>query len=736
MAIIKFFLRCLFRLLYRVEVQGMEHYHHAGKRVLIIANHTSLLDGILLYAWLPETPTFAINTDIADRKEFKFYLKFVDLFRMDQNNPLAIKSMIHFIQQDNKAVIFPEGRITYTGSLMKIYEGPSLIADKADATILPIQINGAQYSKYSYLKDKSQQKYFPKIRLTVLPPEKLHLPNDIHGHERRKLATIKLNDLMFKMVYASFNKETTLFNTLITSANTIGKSRVIMEDINREPITYKQLIIKSIVLSDLIANDTEQDEYVGLLLPNVTATPVTFFAMQSIGRIPAMLNYTAGISNILKACETAQLKTIYTSKKFVDNAGLHELIETLSQVYNVIFLEDFACKIRLSTKLKGLFRSFNPIAYHRKQIKEIDANKPAAVIFTSGSEGVPKGVVLSHKNILSNTAQVVCHIDFNPADTMLTCLPLFHSFGLTGGFLIPTFLGAKIFFYPTPLHYRIIPELVYELGATILFGTNTFFKGYAKHANPLDFDTLRYIVAGAEPLREDTMQLYVDKFAKRILQGYGVSETSPVISVNTPKFNQPGTCGRIISDIDYYLEPVEGIDKGGRLIVKGPNVMLGYLLHNKPGEIIPPTTSRGQGWYDTGDIAHIDEEGYVYILGRAKRFAKIGGEMVSLTQVEELAMQTWPGYLHAAVSLPDDRKGEKIILITDYKDATKKDIQEFARKQKMGELIIPKRVVLTDEMPVLGTGKTDYVTLNKLAEEEDQTGSGWIKRLSEMMHKH
>ena len=711
----------------------MEHYESAGDRVLIIANHTSLLDGILLYAWLPETPTFAINTHVAEKKEFGFYLKFVDLFRMDHNNPLSIKSMINFIQQDNKAVIFPEGRISTTGSLMKVYEGPGLIADKADASILPIQISGAQYTKYSYVKDKSLQRRFPKITITVLPSEKLNIDSNIHGHERRKLATMKLNDIMFKMVYSGFNKDTTLFSALINSAREQGLNNQLMEDINREPINYKTLILKSIVLSDLISEDTEPNEYVGLLLPNVIATPVTFFAMQVIGRIPAMLNYTAGINNIINACETAQLKTIYTSKKFVDNADLHELIEALSTSYKIIFLEDFVDRITIGKKLKGLVRSKFPLRYHMNAIQTVDANKPAVVIFTSGSEGVPKGVVLSHKNILSNTAQVVCHIDFNPSDLMFTCLPLFHSFGLCGGFLIPTLLGSKIFFYPTPLHYRIIPELIYELGATILFGTNTFFKGYAKHAHAYDFNSLRLVVAGAEALRKDTVNLYANNFGIRILQGYGVSETSPVISVNTPMFNQFGTCGRMVSDMQAYLEPVEGIEKGGRLIVKGPNVMLGYLLHQTPGEIIPPSTNRGEGWYDTGDIADIDKDGYIRILGRAKRFAKIGGEMVSLTQVEELAMQVWPGYLHAAVSLVDERKGEKIILITEYEEANRKELQEFARKQKMGELLIPKKVVLTDAMPVLGTGKTDYITLTKLADEEDKTGSGWIKRLSKMI---
>ena len=338
--------------------------------------------------------------------------------------------------------------------------------------------------------------------------------------------------------------------------------------------------------------------------------------------------------------------------------------------------------------------------------------------------------MLSHSNVLSNNAQVSCHINFTPQDLIFSCLPLFHTFGLNAGFLMPLFGGSKIFLYPTPLHYRIIPELIYELEATILFGSNTFFRAYARHAHPYDFHTLRYAVAGAEKLRDETQQTWMEKFGIRIYQGYGVTETSPVISINTPMENKPGAVGRPVSKMTYYLEPVEGIEEGGRLFVKGPNVMLGYLLAESDGEIQAPTSDRGPGWYDTGDIARVDDDGYFYILGRAKRFAKIGGEMVSLTVVEELATQTWRGFNHAAVSLPDDRKGEKIILITDNKDALRKHFQVQIKKDKYGELYLPKKILLAEELPVLATGKIDYLTLTQMAQDAEDKGNSWIKKIT------
>ena len=731
--------KCLFRgllkLLYRVEVTGIDNYYKAGNRVLIIANHTSLLDGILLYLWLPEKPTFAINTHIAQKKSFKPFFWFVDLFVMDPTSPLSVKSMIKFLRQDRKAVIFPEGRITITGSLMKIYDGPALVADKADAMILPVAIDGAQFSTFSYMKGRGWVRRFPKIKIKILPPEKISVPADVHGPDRRKRVAMQLQDLMFKLTYSSFNYRTTIFNALIEAACRYGRKSKILEDINRECISYQTLISRAVIFGRYIKKNTQQDEHIGVLMPNVNGTVVTFMAIQYAGRVPAMLNYSVGTMALLQACQLASLKTVYTSRKFIESANLQDLTTSIGENLDLIYLEDLPEKISVMDKVIGLISASFPKYLYRKTMPDQVPDKPALVLFTSGSEGIPKGVVLSHSNLLSNYAQVSCHIDFQPRDILFTCLPLFHSFGLNAGCLMPLFGGSRIFLYPTPLHYRIIPELVYELGASIMFGTNTFFKGYARHAHTFDFYNVRYVVAGAEKLGDDTQKLWMEKFGIRILQGYGVTEASPVISVNTPMQNKIGTVGRPVTDIEYYLEPVNGIEVGGELIVRGPNIMLGYLQPDT-SELKAPATRRGAGWYASGDIANIDEDGFITILGRAKRFAKIGGEMVSLAAVEELAMNTWPGFNHAAVNLPDEKKGEIIVLVTDNKNATRKEIQEYVRTHRIGELYIPKKVVLTENMPMLSTGKTDYKILTELIQEEDGSGNGWLSRLGGMVIKH
>tara|TARA_R110002072_G_scaffold3149_6_gene23478 strand:+ start:6639 stop:8873 length:2235 start_codon:yes stop_codon:yes gene_type:complete len=733
----KLFFRVLLRLLYKVEVTGLENYEKAGERVLIIANHTSLLDGILLYAWLPETPTFAINTNIAAKKSFKPFLFFVDLFEMDARNPLSVKSMVKYLKQNKKAVIFPEGRITVTGSLMKIYEGPGLIADKSDATILPIAIEGAQYSRLSYMKGRGYVCWFPKVTVTILPPEKIDIPPQLVGHERRKTASRHLQDIMYKLTYTSFDQNRTIYTAMLDASKQFGRSQIIVEDIKREQLNYKQLILRSILLGSLIKKQTNIDEHVGVLLPNVNAMPIFFFALQFISRVPAMLNFTAGALAIKRACETAQVKAIYTSRTFIENAKLEKVAEVLEQDFTVIYLEDIKKSITLTTKLSALYKSRNAARHYAKQNPNANPGATAVILFTSGSEGHPKGVVLSHGNILANYAQVRCHINFTPADTIFNCLPLFHSFGLNAGFLMPLLGGGKVFLYPSPLHYRIIPELIYELGATIFFATDTFFKGYARFAHPFDLNTLNYVVAGAEKLHDDTVQLWMHKYGLRILQGYGVTEASPVISVNNKMLNKPGTAGRLVSAMEHYIKPVDGIEQGGHLVVKGPNIMQGYLNHDKPGEIQAPSTERGLGWYDTGDIADIDDEGFITILGRAKRFAKIGGEMVSLTAVEELASLTWQNKNHAAVAVHDERKGEKVILITDHATATRKQLQEIAKSKHMSELIIPKIIICIEEIPVLSTGKTDYINLTKLATayNDDKEGNSWRNKLSQLV-KH
>jgi acyl-[acyl-carrier-protein]-phospholipid O-acyltransferase/long-chain-fatty-acid--[acyl-carrier-protein] ligase len=297
-------------------------------------------------------------------------------------------------------------------------------------------------------------------------------------------------------------------------------------------------------------------------------------------------------------------------------------------------------------------------------------------------------------------------------DKFMMVLPLFHAFGFTCGAIMPLVAGSRLFVYPSPLHYRVIPEVIYDRGCTVLFGTSTFLGNYAKFANPYDFYKLRYVVAGAEKLNEEVRNVYVDKFGIRILEGYGATECAPVLAVNTPMANRLGSVGTLIPGLEAKLEQVPGIADGALLSVRGPNVMLGYYLYDRPGVI----EATNDGWHSTGDIVHIDEDGFLFIKGRVKRFAKIAGEMVSLETAESIANHASPAHQHAASTQNDAARGENIVLFTTDTALTREALGLSAKTLGYPELAIAKKLVVIETLPLLGTGKTDYISLKAMAD--------------------
>jgi acyl-[acyl-carrier-protein]-phospholipid O-acyltransferase/long-chain-fatty-acid--[acyl-carrier-protein] ligase len=696
--------------LYKIEIKGLENYEKAGNRVLIVANHLSFLDAILLAVFLPEKPMFAVNTFIAGKWWMRPFLALADTYALDPTNPMATKSLINEIKKDKKCIIFPEGRITVTGSLMKIYEGPGMIADKTDAMILPVRLDGAQYTPFSRLKGRVKIHLFPKITLTILKPVKFEVEKEITGRARRAANADKLYDIMTDMLFESSDYKKTLFESLLDARKIHGGNHSIIVDATRKAVTYNQLVARCLILGKKISQDTKHGEYVGFMLPNMVSSIVTFFAMQAFGRVPAMLNFSTGGQNFIAACNVAKIKTIYTSKRFVDGAKLSHLTELAEKEgIKIFYLEDIREKITLIDKFFGLLKS-RFISCSFKKINSSTSNDPAIILFTSGSEGTPKGVVLSHENIQANRFQLASRVDFGSKDMVFNALPIFHSFGLNGGTLLPILAGIKTFFYPSPLHYRIVPELVYDTNATIMFGTNTFLSNYARFAHAYDFYSIRYVFAGAEKLDEETRKVWSEKFGVRIFEGYGATETSPALSTNTPMHNKPGTVGRLMPGIKFQLEEITGITDGKKLLVSGPNIMKGYLLSSNPGFITPPQ----DGWYDTGDIVAIDDKGYVSIKGRAKRFAKIAGEMVSLTATEVNIAKIDPKSAHAIVAIPDPKKGEQLILMTTSQTLKRADISAYFKENQITELSVPKEIIVVENLPLLGTGKIDYVKVKEL----------------------
>jgi acyl-[acyl-carrier-protein]-phospholipid O-acyltransferase / long-chain-fatty-acid--[acyl-carrier-protein] ligase len=698
----------LFRALFRTEVRGLENLPPAGTRMLIAPNHVSLIDGPLLHAVLPIDASFAVDTGIAKAWWAKPFLRVVKHYTMDPTKPLAARDLIKLVAAGEPVVIFPEGRITVSGSLMKVYDGTAMIADKADAVVVPVRIEGAQRSHLSYLNGSQiKRSWFPRVTVTILPPVKLPVDPSLKGKTRRNAAGAALQDVMIDAMVKNAMLDHTLFEALGHAYRDRDTGKVIIEDALGTKLTYRKLILGAQVLSRKLENGTVIGENVGVLLPNSAGVAVVFMALQNIGRVPAMLNFSAGPVNVLAAMKAAQVKTVLTSKAFIEKGKLDKLMAAISAEVRVVYLEDVRASIGTADKIKGLLAGTMPRVVRQ-------ASDPAVVLFTSGSEGTPKGVVLSHRNILANAAQALARVDANANDKVFNVLPVFHSFGLTGGMMMPLLAGIPIYMYPSPLHYRIVPELIYQTGATILFGTDTFLTGYARSAHAYDFRTLRLVIAGAEAVKDRTRQVFMERYGIRILEGYGVTETAPVLAMNTPMANRPGTVGRLSPLMESRLDPVPGIEEGGRLSVRGPNVMLGYLRAENPGVLEP----LAEGWHDTGDIVAIDAAGFITIKGRAKRFAKIAGEMVSLSAVENIATALWPQAASVAVSIPDPRKGERIVLLTTEKNAERSAMQGQAKAIGASELTIPAAIMVVDKVPLLGTGKTDYVTATTMAREQ------------------
>jgi acyl-[acyl-carrier-protein]-phospholipid O-acyltransferase/long-chain-fatty-acid--[acyl-carrier-protein] ligase len=402
---------------------------------------------------------------------------------------------------------------------------------------------------------------------------------------------------------------------------------------------------------------------------------------------------------------------VLTSKSFVEKADLGDLVEGISQAgAKVLYLEDVRDTVRWTDKLGAVLLWRRPLVARKP-------DDPAVILFTSGSEGLPKGVGLSSRNLVANAAQADCRIDFSCTDTLFNVLPLFHSFGLLGGAFLPLFYGVRLYLYPSPLHFKLIPSLARKVGPTVMFGTDTFLNGYARAAKDGDFDTLRLIVAGAEAVKPETRRMYRERFGAEILEGYGMTECAPVVAVNSSTFHRDGTVGRPVTGMQLRVDPVEGIEEGGRLHVSGPNLMLGYMYPDRPGVL----QMRDGLWHDTGDIVTIDADGFVAIRGRAKRFAKIAGEMISLGAVELMVRQLWPEADHAVVARPDSRRGERIVLATTQVPASKDDLIDFARRYGAAEIMIPDLIVKVEAIPLLGSGKVDYAATTDLV-----AGSGAV----------
>ncbi|MDR0572272.1 MAG: AMP-binding protein [Rickettsiales bacterium] len=684
------------------------------QKVLYISNHISFLDPILIFAFVPGIPVMALPGYLIRKKIIRWILKGVELVEFNPMDPSSIKCISDIIDSGKSCFLFPENRISNSGNLMKIYDATALIVEKTKVPVVGIWIDGAQYSYFSILDGKLPLRPLPKITVTMYGPINVEIVEELKKDKNylsNKIYRI-LVDLQFKSLY---DKDSSIFAMFVRLAKIHVKKRFlkrikVVEDAKRVPQTHKDIVVKSFVLGNFFKKHFEHQENVGVLLPNSAATLCTLLGLMAYERTATIINFSTGILNVVTSCKTATVKNILTSKEFISLGKMEELEKSLKEAgFNIHYLEDIAKTFTLKDKLTALFQ------YKRKYIPyPKSGDRKAVILFTSGSEGTPKAVVLSHNNLAANINQCRSIIDVNNTDIIFNVLPMFHSFGLTVGTLFPLISGGRVFLYPSPLHYKIIPEIFYEIGATAMFATDTFFRGYTRSAHPSDFGTVRILLGGAEAIRQDNRETWAERFGIRLLEGYGATECSPVIAANNLIYNKYGSIGQLLPAMECKLKKVEGVNSGGVLCVRGPNIMLGYYYGSNPGVLVPVGED---GWYETGDVVDIDVAGYLYIRDRVKRFAKIAGEMVSLTAVENIAEKAFEHlkeeFQYGAVAIPHESRGEQIVLATNNKAVSQEILQKYIRNNNISELYLPRSILYKESFPVLGNGKRNNIELKK-----------------------
>jgi len=702
--------RFLLRLFFGFRAFNEEVLNTPGP-ILLIPNHVSWLDWLFVGVCLDDDWRFVTSSATAETSWLhRKIMVNRRTYPIDPLSPYAAKHMAEFLKKGGRLVLFAEGRISLTGALMKLFEGTGFLLHKTEARVIIAYLRGAK--RIRWVRHKGRTQWFPRVDVHFSPVLTPPRPDHEGVAEARKKMTNWLRDRLVRQQFEiemKYGPETVL--TAIVQMIRKIPQKTILADPTGQKLTGSRLLIGADLLArcfrKILSPGTER---IGVLLPNITATPIVLLALWAGNKVPALFNYSSGVPTMVTCAQVAGIRQIITSRRFLDRANL-DLGPFIAAGIEFIFLEDERRHISATQKMLALIQQ----KIHPRRLLSgcsLTSDRTAVVLFTSGSEGMPKGVNLTHKNLLANIRQLLAITDIEDHDRVFNALPLFHSFGLMGA-LMPLVRGLFVYLYPSPLHYRLVPVALYDAACTIFLSTNTFLNGYARRAHPYDFCSLRYLIAGAEKLQQATADTWSRRFGVRVLEAYGATECSPGISVNSPLNPCFGSAGQLLPGMEYKLVAVEGIDNGGRLFVRGPNVMAGYLN--------PDADARFKalnGWYDTGDIARVDEDGFVYILGRLKRFAKVSGEMVSLTAVEDALAGAFPHYglrcQVAVLSRADEEKGEALIAVTNEPALQLDEIRTVLRSKGLTNLCLPHEVKVVREIPKLGTGKVNHRELERL----------------------
>ncbi|MBI5787438.1 MAG: AMP-binding protein [Candidatus Schekmanbacteria bacterium] len=719
------FLRLLIGLLthtiYRIKAINPENVPEKGG-VLLTPNHMSFVDGLILQYSLPQRKVrFIVDREFFSKPLLGWFLNLAGCIPVStKGGKDAIVQAAAALERGEAVCIFPEGSITRTGLLLPFRKGVELLLRKAPegTKVVPVCFDKLWGSIFSYKGGK----FFWKM------PEHFPYPvTVIYGAaENKEITAFALRQRIAGLSSAAFNLRVGPNDTLPAGFIKTARRhlfRPAIADPTGKPLSYLKLLTASLLLSKKIRQNSQDKEMIGLMLPACNAGVIANIALGLAGKVAVNLNFRAGADTLNKAIEKCGMNRILTSRLFVKKAGLEEMSR-------FVYLEDLAKKISPVSKIWAtLMVLLGPATLLGRHLTA-KSDDVATIIFSSGSTGDPKGAMLTHRNIIANAEMVDQVMQLDSCDRILGSLPYFHSFGYTVTLWLPLLHGIFTAYVPDPLDAEKVGQMSEKYQATIMLGTPTFYSFYCRKCKKEQFAHIRLAIAGAEKLRQSIAGDFLDKFGLSLLEGYGTTEMSPVISCNVPDYELngivqkgtksgsvgmalPGVMTRVVSLDDYERELMPGEE--GMLLVKGASRMPGYLKDEAR-----TIEALYQDWYITGDVAKIDEDGFIYIVGRLSRFSKIGGEMVPHIKIEEAVNQILGGDLAVITSVEDKVKGEKLLLLYLPQAApliNSKQITEKLKESGLPNLWIPREYYQVAEFPILGSGKLDLKALNALAKK-------------------
>jgi len=724
-SLLRLLLWMLTHTLYRLDVEGRERVPARGG-ALLVPNHVSMADAVLLLAALDRPVRFLMFKGSYEHPFVKPFAKILGVIPIASDQ--GPREMIHSLRRATQALqdgelvcIFPEGQMTRIGQMLPFRRGMERIIKGVDVPIIPVNLDGVWGSIFSFAGGRFLWKFPRHLPYPVRVTFGDALPSTATSQEARQA----VQDLSAEAFGRRKRHMRPLPRTFLYTARR-HPFRFAMADGQTPKLTFFAALARTLFLARRLRKTWQGQEMVGVLLPPSIPGALVNLAAMLMGKVPVNLNYTASNETLESCARQCNLKTVITARAFLERVHVQPPAET-------IFLEDVAQKPRFSERLGAALACLLPPRSVQKYAgaeRKTRLEDIATIIFSSGSTGEPKGVVLTHYNVASNVEQLNQVFLLHSNDRIMGILPFFHSFGFTGTLCLPAATGIGVVFHPNPLDSRVIGALVNKYAVTMLLATPTFLNAYTRRCEPEQFGSLRFVMAGAEKLPDRIAQAFEDRFGIRPLEGYGCTECSPAVTVNTidfraASFRQVGAKrgsighplpGMTVKIIDPETLQTLAVNQPGLLLVRGPNVMQGYL--NQPEKTAAVLRD---GWYNTGDIAMLDEDGFLRVTDRLSRFSKIGGEMVPHIKVEdklhELAAAT--EQLFVVTAVPDERKGERLMVLHTLPEEKLKETLELLAKCDLPALWRPRpdQFVRVEKLPYLGTGKLDLRRARELALE-------------------